>query len=220
MLRSARALAGYDVRAADGEVGRLEEIYFDDELWTVRYLVVRTGSLLFGRRILVSPEAVVAIDDHEDMVRLRLSRAQIAASPDIDLDLPVSRQAEAIYRRYHGWPAYWTEPSVPGVHVPARPAINPSGAPPAEELGDPHLLSSTEVTGYRVFGADAPIGRLEDVLFDDSDWRLRSLVVDTGTYWPAERVLIAPDSITRVSTRDSTIRVSLVRSELETRAGR
>lgn len=109
-----------------------------------------------------------------------------------------------------------------GAHVPARPAINPRGAPPAEELGDPHLRSSTEVTGYRVEGADGPIGHVEDLLFDDTDWKLHAFVVDTGgsRLWPGPRVVISPESISKVSTRDSTIRVPLARSEVGAGAGR
>ena len=32
------------LRATDGEIGNIEDFYFDDEAWTIRYLVVDTAS--------------------------------------------------------------------------------------------------------------------------------------------------------------------------------
>jgi hypothetical protein len=37
MRRSAKALIGYAIRATDGEFGKVDEFYFDDHEWTVRY---------------------------------------------------------------------------------------------------------------------------------------------------------------------------------------
>ena len=42
-------LTGYTVRATDGEVGKVNEFYFDDATWTIRYMVVKTGNWLSGR---------------------------------------------------------------------------------------------------------------------------------------------------------------------------
>ncbi|MEP7246109.1 MAG: PRC-barrel domain-containing protein [Gammaproteobacteria bacterium] len=44
------ALKGSRVRASDGEIGKVTDVYFDDEDWVVRYLVVDTGDWLIGRR--------------------------------------------------------------------------------------------------------------------------------------------------------------------------
>ena len=34
---------GFTLHALDAEVGRVDEILFDDEYWTVRYWIVHTG---------------------------------------------------------------------------------------------------------------------------------------------------------------------------------
>jgi len=38
------------LHAADGDIGRVHDLYFDDRRWTVRYLVVDTRHWLPGRR--------------------------------------------------------------------------------------------------------------------------------------------------------------------------
>ncbi len=50
-------LQHYTIGANDGEVGQVETVYFDDESWTVRYLVVDTGNWLSGRKVLISPRS-------------------------------------------------------------------------------------------------------------------------------------------------------------------
>jgi hypothetical protein len=55
MLRSLKELQGYTVRATDGDVGSLGDFYFDDQSWTIRYLVIDTGNWLKGRRVLIPP---------------------------------------------------------------------------------------------------------------------------------------------------------------------
>lgn len=48
MLREVKELHGLTLHALDGEVGEIDEILFDDEHWTVRYLIVDTGIRCHG----------------------------------------------------------------------------------------------------------------------------------------------------------------------------
>lgn len=58
MLRSIRRLHGDTVRAKDGDIGHINQAYFDDDNWCIRYLVVETGDWLHDRRVLISPYSV------------------------------------------------------------------------------------------------------------------------------------------------------------------
>src|SRR5918992_4602924 len=106
MLRSVNELKGKTIHASDGELGTVDQFLFDDESWTIRYLVVETGKLL-GRKVLISP---ISIDRKQktDGLTLSLTKEQIRNSPDIDTDKPVSRQHEAQYFNYYGYPYYWS----------------------------------------------------------------------------------------------------------------
>jgi len=46
MLRNATDLQGYTIHAIDGDIGHVEQFYFDDEHWIVRYLVADAGNWL------------------------------------------------------------------------------------------------------------------------------------------------------------------------------
>ena len=61
MLRTAGELKGVTIEAMDGDIGSVQDLYFDDQTWTVRYLVVDTGTWLPGRQVLISPFAFQAV---------------------------------------------------------------------------------------------------------------------------------------------------------------
>ena len=62
MLTNAAHLKGLVIRATDGEIGTVDQFYFDDETWGIRYLTVETGGWLGGREVLISPVSVIAAD--------------------------------------------------------------------------------------------------------------------------------------------------------------
>ncbi len=110
MLASVTDLQGFTLRAMDGEIGKVDRFYFDDETWAIRYLVVNTGSWLAGRLVLISPFAVGQTDWESKQLEVALTKKQVEGSPDIDTHKPVSRQHEAEYLGYYGYPFYWEGP--------------------------------------------------------------------------------------------------------------
>lgn len=44
MLYKAKTLKGYSLDSLDGEFGQVNEFYFDDRHWTIRYLIANTGA--------------------------------------------------------------------------------------------------------------------------------------------------------------------------------
>jgi len=88
-------LIGYSLQATDGEIGKVETFYFNDDTWTIRYIVVKTGSWLSGRKVLISPEAVLKDSWEPESLPVNLTKEQVSSSPDVDTDKPVSHQQEA-----------------------------------------------------------------------------------------------------------------------------
>src|SRR6266545_7826754 len=95
MLRNIRDLYGYAIHATDGDIGSVHDFYFDDQHWTVRHLVVTTGRSLSCHRVLVDPMSVTNVDGTSEELHIALTKAQVANSPDVDTDKPVSRQRHA-----------------------------------------------------------------------------------------------------------------------------
>ncbi len=237
MLLTLKDLLQSSVKARDGNIGSVKDLYFDDQHWTVRYLVVEAGSLLKSHKVLLSPEAINRAEWPELSgprdIAVDLNHEQVRSCPPVEADQPVSRQQEEIVRRYFGWPAYWgTSASYGGVYplagmplnVPPAAAMVPSAAPPteavdegrqpAEPQGDPHLRSGREVTGYAIAASDGELGHVEDFLVDDRSWRIGLLVVDTRNWWPGKKVLVSPAWIRSISWTDKSVGIDLDRATI------
>jgi len=236
MLRNLKDLEGYALRATDGDIGAVKDFYFDDERWTVRYLVVKTGHWL-GRKVLISPVSIGAPDDADKVLPVSITREQVKNSPDIDTDKPVSRQHEIDTLGYYGYPAYWDgvglwgAASMPGLMLPevgytgagtaalsADLADNPALAEAIatrHQNDDPHLRSCNDVTGYHIKAQDGEIGHVQGWIVDEQSWAIRYLIVDTSNWWMGHRVLVAPQWITQVSWSDSIVAVNLTREAIE-----
>jgi uncharacterized protein YrrD len=83
MLHLAQKIAGATVSGTDGEIGTLEDFYFEEAGWNVRYLLVDTGSWFDGKRVLLSPSAVLG-DWGRTGVHVNLSRDDVRNSPALD----------------------------------------------------------------------------------------------------------------------------------------
>ncbi len=164
MLRSGNDLIGHELEAIDGDIGKVEDVYFDDSEWTVRYLVVNTGSWLAGRRVLISPIALGSAPANTRGIHVALTTEQIKNSPDIDTDQPVSKQTEIDYYTYYGWP-YWGLGSGLWGIGPYPVADSPDAEMSPDEQGkDYHLRSLEEVTGYHIEATDHELGHVEDFI--------------------------------------------------------
>jgi uncharacterized protein YrrD len=110
MILRAKTLEGCELHARDGEIGRVKDVYFDDEHWHVRYLVVETGSWLTGRSVLISAAALGNREWSSRSIVVDLTKEQVRNSPGIDTARPVSRQEQEALHRYYAWPYYWAGP--------------------------------------------------------------------------------------------------------------
>ena len=209
-------LIGYKLHALDGEIGKVKDFYFDDQHWTIRYLIADTGNWLTGRQALISPYALEAVSREERHVSLNLTKAQIENSPSLETDKPVSRQFEDAYYGYYGWPTYWGGPYVWGAFpFPALKRNQGNEFPPQIKAWNPHLRSAHEVNGYHIQAKDGEIGHVADFIIDDETWTIRYLVIDTKNWWPGEKVLVSTQWIERVSWTESKVFINLTRDTIK-----
>jgi sporulation protein YlmC with PRC-barrel domain len=135
---NASELTGYDIHASDGSIGSVVDLLFDDNEWTVRWLVIDTGNWLPGRQVLLPPSCVERTESVRRQLQVELTRKQIEESPGLDSDAPVSRQKEAEIYSYYGWPGYWAGGvGEPAVYRPIVPPLTEAGAPTQRAAGAP-----------------------------------------------------------------------------------
>lgn len=216
MLCTVKSLKGDKLDCLDGVIGEVKEFYFDDQYWTVRYLVADTGTWLENRKVLISPYALMGVRIGDNKIAVELSRKQIENSPSLDTDKPVSRQFEESYYGYYALPAYWDGPYIWGHHPylerdRAKWGTGSKGA----RAWDPHLRSTQAVTGYHLQATDGEIGHVVDFVIDDETWTIRYLIVATKNWWPGKNVLISPHWIDRVSWNDSKVFLNLSREDIK-----
>jgi uncharacterized protein YrrD len=223
MYQDIKQLYGKKLGATDGEIGQVQDFYFDDQTWAIRYLVADTGTWLTGRQVLLTPHAfgIHALgrsDPADTVLRVSLTRKQIEGSPSIETHLPVSRQFEEEYYRYYGWPTYWEGGGMWGAAGFATALPLPAmGIPPPDNRrrDDIHLRSTKAVTGYRIQATDGPIGTVSGFMVEIWSWGIRELVVETGHWYAGKPILILPKNIERISYTDSTVFVNLTKEDLQ-----
>jgi hypothetical protein len=239
MLLSVAELKKYTIGATDGTIGSVEDCYFDDEAWVVRYLVVKAGAWLVGREVLISPLSVGDSDSEKRVLHVSISKEQVKNSPSIDSQKPVSRQYEMGYSAYYGYPYYWSGAGLwgggtyPGAILTGAglgSGGSDSGDTKAQEKnedvtysqkaqrrsnGDQHLRSCEAVKGYHIHATDGEIGHVDGFLVDERTWAIQYLIVNTSNWWLGHQVLIAPAWFEDVSWVYSKVTTSLTRQEVK-----
>lgn len=217
MLRTLKELRGFQIEAKDGIIGHVNGAYFDDDQWSVRYLVVNTGSWLDAREVLISPTALGATDGETRTLAARLTKKQVEDSPSIDLDKPVSRQHEAAVSDHYGWPAYWSmglwESRIPSMIAATQARTDEPTSSRRDD--DPHLRSGREVIGYHLHTTDDTLGHVEDLVIDDETWTIRYLAVDTSNWWLGGHVLISPRWIRAVRWPERLVEIAATRDVIK-----
>jgi hypothetical protein len=225
MLHSARSLEGFAVSATNGDLGNVEDIYVDDVKWAIRYFVVACVSEAGGRRVLISPLSVDVIDWPNMKMRMKLSRDQVARSPDIDLGKSVTREHEHALHRYYDYSPYWSGPEPRGYGVSAPVLEGRSGGEQiigkvhdeAEKARAErsHLCSGKSLIGYHLQATDQEFGRVVNCLVDDGDWSIRFIVVGTGGWLDGKDLLISPRRFDHVDWNEKSFHVNADRGEVE-----
>lgn len=217
------SLNGFTIGGTDGEIGKVKEFYFDDKSWTIRYIIVETGSWLVGRKVLLSPQAVTKTDWENKVFMVNLTIDQVRNSPNIDTDKPVTRQQEMDLYNYYPWGGdYWGG----GMGLVGAGMTYPEGTDKIIQRendvtnddtsnNDPRLRSTEKVTGYSIKATDGEIGNVEDFIINDSNWQIDFMVVDTGNWFPGRKVLIAPKMIKEIDWESSIVIVNATEEKVK-----
>ena len=194
-LRRVKDLREYTIDAEETDIGRVRGVYFGDVSWTIRYIVVATGTILGGREVLLSTAALKKRAWSPLHIRVNLTWKQVENAPGVDLRQPISRQGEIEQHNHYGWPHYWEAKST--------------------RDSETHLHSSEEVFGFKVSARDGEIGRVDDFFFDDASWKIRWVIINTDGWWSDKRVLISPRWIRKLDWQEHAIDVDLSREQIK-----
>jgi uncharacterized protein YrrD len=210
MLYNLKSLVDCKIQAIDGELGKMDEFYFDDRTWVIRYMIVDTSNWSTGKKVLLSPSVIQQPDMANKQILVQLTKNQIQDSPDIDTKKPVSRQHGGDFLDADYWPAY-------GMATLPPPMIPVNENRPEEETGytDPHLRSTDDVIGYNISALDGEMGHIDDIIIDDDSWTIQYWIVKTKNWLPGKKVLISPQSINDISGEDEKVYVDMTTDSIK-----
>ncbi|HKJ05017.1 MAG TPA: PRC-barrel domain-containing protein [Geopsychrobacteraceae bacterium] len=216
MLRSVKKLNTFQLSAVDGNIGRCEDLLFDDRPWIVRYVVADTGTWLAGRKVLILPAFLGKVDGAAGLVSVELLKNKLEKAPGLDRDAPVSRQYEIAYHTFFGIPYYRDDPA--GGEKINEPATVIAGQPAAVNISsrsaEAHLRSADEVIGHSIRATDGELGQVEDFILDDETWYIQYLVVATGSLVSSKKFLVTPALLGIVDWEQGTVNVHMTGEQL------
>jgi sporulation protein YlmC with PRC-barrel domain len=211
MQHNINSLIGNRIEATDGEIGKVVEFYFDDETWTIRYLILKIENWISGRKVLISPEALVKGTTSSETFFINLTKKQVISSPDIDTDKPVFRQQEIELYGHYSWKGYWES----GFYAGGLGSQIDSKENHKRVDVDLHLRSSNQLTGYEIFGIEGEIGHIKDFIIDDQTWKLIFLVIGTNHQLGGNNILVAAGHIKQLLWSDSEVYTDLKFSSIK-----
>lgn len=227
MERTLKSLLNYSLTTTDGTIGKVDEFYVDDQSYKVRYLIVKTGSWLWGRKVLISPDALIKDSWESNIFPVNLTKEQVKNSPDIDTDKPVSRQQEIELYGHYQWENYWGSGFYGGGSMGLGmglgmpyPVVDQQVLTEADKNDqhtddDIHLRSTKTLTGYHIHATDGEIGHVSDFIVDDQTWQLTSIVADTANWFGGQKVLIPVADISRVEWASDLVYLSINKAAVE-----
>lgn len=215
MNRSVKHLHTCTLADRDGELGPVEEMYFDDEKWTIRYILASLEEMPERQRAAVSPVSVADVDWKSRTIVVDLSRDQVTGCPEIDPQEPIGREKERQLSKHYGIPVYWSGVGLWGNHV--YPGLLAGESPSEEEdrsEGENRVHRTKEVFGCKIQAADGEIGRVDDLVVEEKTWEILFLVIDTGSWLPGKKVIVDNHWIELVNWSSGTVTVSLPRNAI------
>lgn len=216
MLRSCKSLEGYALHAVDGNIGHLKTMHFNDEDWSVRYLVVNIGGLWQGKDVLILPNTAYEFSWMAQNISVNLSKEQIKKALPYNADLPVSDQHELI-NRSNFKSLYLAEPWSGSLFPLWFPdfKVAESLKNLVQEVGDKDLRCVKMIVGYKVMSGEKQLGKVEDFILDCNEWKIREVVIDTNGILPAGKILVPVSHITVFDSDEEIMELDLSPDELK-----
>jgi hypothetical protein len=198
MLREATELLGRPIDARDGRLGIIEDVYFDDRDWTVRYALVKAGIPFRRDHLLIEPGAIARSGWPAEHLEVWLSRREARGRIAPDTPEP-ARGAQFVHR---------TDAALAGAHVDLLESarlIVPGGA---------HLRGLREAHTYRLSAKEGAAGHVRDFIIDDRTWAICHVAADVDLFFSKKPVLIPPHLIDEIDPAGHAVRTGLTRHAL------
>ncbi|WLV25484.1 hypothetical protein QR721_04545 [Aciduricibacillus chroicocephali] len=172
MLALVSELLKCNIEGRDGEIGKVKDIYIDNQQWTIRYVLADTWKTLPGRRVVLSPSSFESLDLKSMLLNINLDKGIVRESPNFTEKSVLTFETEEKLANYYGWPKYWEDVIVSETDGQLQTPLQ------SNQFGKMHSLHpESEMTHFRVHAADGRLGKIVDMIFDVDKWTVQSFVI-------------------------------------------
>ncbi len=216
-------LRHYEVSNDAENIGKIHDVFLDDESWQVRWLVVGTGHWFSSNKVLLDPRKIVEVFPETRSINVSVSKESIGNAPSAEQDPPVSDQNDQKY----GYTVVSQDtllfPGYAGAMMPPTLVERSVATSTAEQdlresikqSADRHLRSASELDGYTVSATDDTLGPLSDLVINSESWSIDLLALDTSKWLPGRTVVSSPQSVDSISWQDRKLKVKMDKKTIE-----
>ncbi|WP_379496868.1 PRC-barrel domain-containing protein [Oceanobacillus longus] len=185
MLFYTSQLKDFNIAATDGELGKIKDLYVDEQNWSIRYVSLDTRKWLPGKRVLLSPSSFDRTNKKEQTLEVKYDKQTVRNSPDVSENSQLSRETKQRLDEYYGWGPNLSDPVMfGGGQIATINLIQPPESYTTTPIPDPDeteqdLRSEDEVVGFRVHANDGKLGQVADFIYDDKHWEILYIVVES-----------------------------------------
>lgn len=186
MIHSFKKILQYGVFEVDGELGIVDDLFFDERDEKIKYFVIETGGWLNHHKVLLSPKFIKAINWDNKQIILQLTKQQLIDCPDITEYPPES----------------WHQKDF---SVPIK----------MKKLDIIHLKSAKEILNYKVEMSNGEMGKVFDYEINDVLWIITRFIVDCGNWFNHKYKEVFYAKVKSIRWYDQTIHMNMTVKELE-----
>ncbi|WP_332697414.1 PRC-barrel domain-containing protein [Halalkalibacter lacteus] len=217
-------LQTFSLLSKDGELGSIDDFYFEASNLMIRYFAINTRKWFFGGTGLLSPKAFAAINIPEQMIEVTITKEQLKNSPKLSDHSPLSLAYEKKLNHYYGWSLYWKDqiaPPIEGENLSGSPmnGVFTSADDQQElvQLNQTHhvLRTSSELIGCKVYAKNKEVGKITDLVIDHQSWDIRFLEIDIGGFLSKQVVPLSTNWISEINWIDGVVLMNKDKQEVE-----
>jgi hypothetical protein len=185
---------GASVTCSDGPCGELRRIIVDPATTTVTHLVVGSDDGDVGERLV----PVDLVDTTASVLTLTINRADVAQLESADGEARLAAPPELVERQAMSDTLFV---GAGGIAVGTVPMLSALTLRPLEETVAYDRVPRNEVEiqpGDTVHATDGPIGRVEGLVTDPSDFSVTHILLAAGHLWGKKEVAIPISAVTSV----------------------
>ncbi len=215
MLRHATRIIGSAIVSSEGStVGKVHDIFFDEENRTCQHIVADIGHWPGGERVLLPFAAIGEIDENQRRLSVALDKNAVENSPKVSTCVTASEEAQTLLGMF--W--MWAAPSAPRLPREAAGIIDSEATVGEKEEIEREVLSrlrsAEETLGYHIAAPDGDIGHLKDFLVDSATGQIECLAVNTGNWLLQRNVQIPCTALESIHWADRRVHLSITRDEI------